>query len=80
MRCCAEKALHKSDIETVILVNLRRIPLAKAVGADTLIAKVIAYNGKLLLNRPFGQRKNAVVARDAVSQAIGCFTSHSKKG
>ena len=48
-----QKALHKGIIKAVVLVNLRRVPFAEAVGADALIAQVFADDGKLLLDRPF---------------------------
>jgi len=44
-----KQPLNQRNIVSVSLVNLRGIPLAEAVGADTLIAKVVADNGKLLL-------------------------------
>ena len=65
-----QQALDKGDIITIILVNLRGIPLTEAVGADTLIAQVIAYNGKLLLNGALCDRKDNVGAPDAVAEAI----------
>ena len=54
----------------ICLVNLCRIPFAEAVGADPLEAKVIAYNSELLLNRPFRNRKHAVIALDAIAQTV----------
>ena len=65
-----QKALDKRNVIAAFLVDFGGVPLAEAVGADPLKAQVIAHNGKLLLDCPFGQRKNAVIASDAVSQAI----------
>ena len=47
-----QKALDQGNVISVCLVNLRRIPLAEAVGADALIAQVITGDGKLLLVCP----------------------------
>ena len=36
-----KQSLHKGNVIAVIPVNLRCVPLAEAVGADTLIAEVV---------------------------------------
>ena len=64
-----QQALDKGDIITIILVNLRGIPLTEAVGADTLIAQIVAYNPKLFLYCPFCDWENQVIAPDAAAQA-----------
>ena len=65
-----QQPLHKGDIVTVILVNLRCVPLAEAVGADIGIVKIITDDCKLLLDCPFRDRKNALRAPDAVAQTV----------
>ena len=65
-----QKPLDKGYVITAILVNLRCIPLAEAVRADLFITKVIAYNRKLFLYRPFGDGKDSVGAGDAVPKAV----------
>ncbi len=54
----------------IVFVYLCGIPFAEAVGADTFIAQVFADDGKLLLDRPFRNRKNQVAALDAVAQTV----------
>lgn len=65
-----QQALDKGDIITIILVNLRGIPLAETVGADTLIAQIITDDGKLLLHRPFRNGEDNIGVADAVAQTI----------
>ena len=43
-----QEPLNKGNIIAVVFVYLCCIPLAEAVGADAIIAKVVADNGKLL--------------------------------
>ena len=62
--------LDKGNVKPIRLVNLRRVPLAEAVGADSLEAQVSTDDGELLLDRPFRNRKNQVVPLDAVSQTV----------
>ena len=45
--CCGgaavlQQSLNQDDVLAVVFVNLRGIPLAEAVGADALIAQVVA--------------------------------------
>ncbi len=76
-----QKALHKGNVITAILVNFCCIPLAEAVGANPLKAQIVTHKGKLFLYRPFGQGKNAVIATDPIAQALDgmintdCFSS-----
>ena len=65
-----QQPLHKGDIVTVILVNLRRIPLAEAVSAYVGIVKIITDDCKLLLDCPFRNGENALRAPDAVAQTV----------
>ena len=65
-----KKPLHKCYIVAIGIVDLRCVPFAEAVGTDTLVPQVIADNVKLLLHRPFCDRKHKVVPTDAVSQTV----------
>lgn len=53
-RCAAvlQESLNKGNVIAVVLVNLRRVPLAEAVSADSLIAQIIADASKDLLHFP----------------------------
>ena len=65
-----QKPLHQGNVITTVFVNLRSIPFAEAVSADPLEAQIIADDFQLLLDGSFGQRKNPLVAAEAVPQAI----------
>ena len=65
-----QEPLHKGDIITVILVNLGRVPLTEAVCANPIVAQVVADDGKLLLYRSFGNRKDKVFASNAATQTV----------
>ena len=65
-----QQPLHKGNIVTVILVNLRCVPLAEAVGAYVGIVKIITDDCKLLLDCPFRDGENALRAPDAVAQTV----------
>ena len=65
-----QQSLHKGNVITVILVNLRCVPLAEAVSAYVGIVKIITDDCKLLLDCPFRDRENALRAPDAVAQTI----------
>ena len=39
-----QEALGQGNILAIVLVNLRRIPLAETVGADALIAQTALYH------------------------------------
>ena len=65
-----KKPLHKCYIVAIGIVDLRCVPFAEAVGTDTLVPQVIADNVKLLLHRPFCDRKHKVVPADAVPQTV----------
>ena len=63
--CCAcaavlQKTLHKSNVIAIVSVNLCCVPFAETVGADSVKAQVIANDGKLLLNRPCGDREDQI--------------------
>ena len=64
-----KEPLHKCYIVAIGIVDLRCVPFAEAVGADTLIAQIVAYNPKLFLYCPFCDWENQVIAPDAAAQA-----------
>ena len=65
-----QKPLHKSNIVAVGLVNLRGVPLAETVCADTLKAQIVTNNVELLLYGSLGDRKNQLVPANTIPQAI----------
>lgn len=69
-RAMLQKPLDKGNIIAVCLVNLRGVPFAEAVCADTLIAQIIAHKAELLLYGPLGNGENQLVVADIVPQAI----------
>ena len=65
-----KEPLHQRYVKAVCVVDFRCVPLAEAVGTDTLVPQVIADNVKLLLHRPFCDGKHKVVPADAVPQTV----------
>ena len=65
-----KKPLHKCYIVAIGIVDLRCVPFAEAVGADTLNAQVVTYNMKLLLDCPFCNGENQVSSPDTISQTV----------
>ena len=65
-----QQPLHKGNIVAVVLVYLRCVPLAETVGADILIAQVVAYDCKLLLDGPLCYGEDALRAPDAIAQTV----------
>ena len=65
-----QKPLDQGNVIIIVFVNLCCVPLAEAVGADSLEAKVIADDGKLFLDCPFGDGEDAVIAPNAIAQTI----------
>ena len=65
-----QQTLDKGNVEAVVLVNLRGVPLAEAVSADALIAEVVTDAGKDLLNFPRRDGENQITVSDAISQAV----------
>ena len=59
-----QKPLDEGDVIAVVLVNLRGIPLAEAVGADALMAQVVANDCQLLLYGPLCDRKQEIYCRN----------------
>lgn len=54
----------------IVFVYLCGIPFAEAVGADTLIAKIVAHKGKLFLDCPFGDREQGFGASNGIAQNV----------
>ena len=48
-----QQPLHQRYVKAVCVVDFRCIPLAEAVGTDTLVPQVIAHDFQLLLDCPF---------------------------
>ena len=65
-----QQPLDKGDIVAVILVNLRGIPLAEAVGADVRVAQIITDNVELLPNGALGDREDIIGVADGIAQAV----------
>lgn len=65
-----QKPLHQGNIEAIGIVDLCCIPLAKAVGADSLEAQVITDNMQLLLNGPFCNGEHQFCAPNVVAQTV----------
>ena len=65
-----QQPLHKGDIVTVILVNLRCVPLAEAVRADTVIAQMVTDKLKLPLYGSLCDGEYPGCAADLVTQAV----------
>ena len=73
-----QQPLHKGNIVTVILVNLRCVPLAEAVSAYIGIVKIITDDCKLLLDCPFRDRENALRAPDFEDDTEGLLSKDLK--
>ena len=65
-----QEPLYQGDVISAVLINFGGIPLSEAVGADALIAKVVADDVKLLLDRTFCHRKNGGGSLDAITQTV----------
>lgn len=65
-----QQSLNQRNVETVIVVDLRRIPLAETVGADPFQIQIITHDFQLLLDGSFSDREDQVVPADAISQAV----------
>ena len=63
-----QEPLHKRNIVTVALIDFRRIPFPEAMCADALIAEIIAYKRKLLLNCPLRDREDKLIRFNAAAQ------------
>ena len=72
-RCSAavlQQSLNQDDVVTVGLVDLGSVPLAETVGADAVIAQVVADNVQLRLNHPLCNGKDGLCPSDAIAQAV----------
>ena len=65
-----QQPLDKGNVEPVFVVDFRGVPLAEAVGADALIAQIVAHDFQLLLDCPFRNGENQFIAPDAVAQTV----------
>ena len=65
-----QQTLDKGNIIPVVLVDLGGIPLPEAVGADALIAQIIAYDFQFLLYCSCGEGEDELVSANAISQAV----------
>ena len=65
-----QKPLDEGNVAVVVLIDFRRVPLPEAVGADALIAKVVADVGEVLLHSPCRERKHPLVRAEALAQAV----------
>ena len=65
-----QQSLDKGNVETVIVVDFRCVPLTEAVGADAINVQIVADDFQLLLDCPFRNRENQFIAPDAVAQTV----------
>ena len=83
-RCGAvlREPLDKGNVKAVVAVNLGGVPFPKAVGADSLIAQILANNRKLLLNHARGDGKHLFCRTDPIPQTIvfDVLLDHQRNG
>lgn len=65
-----QQPLNKGYVVAIGLVYLRGVPLAKAVGADSLKTQVLAHDMELLLYGPLGDGEYQGISVYTVAQAI----------
>ena len=65
-----QKPLYQSNVISAVLVNFGGIPFPEAVGADALIAQIIADDVKLFLYGSFCYWEDGDGALDAIPQTI----------
>ena len=65
-----QEPLYKGNIISAVLVDLCGIPFSEAVGADILIAQIVADDPKLLLNHSLCDRKDGIHPPNAIAQAV----------
>ena len=75
-----QEPLNKGDVIAIVLIDFCCVPLAEAVGADTLISKVVADNGELLLYCPLCDGEDMLIALDGVSQTVVFYVLSNHKG
>lgn len=69
-----KQPLNQGNIIAIGLIDLRGIPFAEAVSADTLKAQIVADQFQLLLDGSFGDGENQIPAADTVPQAVNMLT------
>ena len=65
-----QEALYQDNVIAIGLVDLCGVPLAEAVGADTVIAQVIADDMQLLLDRALCDGEYNLLASNPMTQAV----------
>lgn len=65
-----QELLDQRNVIAAVSVDLCRIVLAKAVGADTLDFQIVADELQLLLNRSLCQREDSCIGKNPVIKAI----------
>lgn len=65
-----QQSLDKGNVEPVFVVDFRCIPLAEAVGTDAINVQIVAHDFQLLLDCPFRNGENQLIAPDAVAQTV----------
>lgn len=65
-----QEPLYQGNIISVLFVNLRGVPFAEAVGADAVIAQVVADYAELLLHGSFCEREYPISEPDAVPETV----------
>jgi len=77
-----QQSLNQDNIIAIGLVDLCGIPFSEAVGADILIAQIIADDPKLLLDRALRDWKDDVRSSDTVAQAVvlDVLVEHQRDG
>ena len=77
-----EQLLDKDDITAVGLVDLRGVPLPEAVGADVLIAQIVAHQPQLFLDGTLCDGKHPFVPADSVAEAVifHVLPNHQRNG
>lgn len=77
-----KEPLHQRYVKAVCIVDFRCVPLAEAVGTDTLVPQIIADNVKLLLDCPLRDGEDAFRAPDAIAQTVvlNVLLNHKRHG
>ena len=65
-----QQSLDKGNVEPVIVVDFRCVPLSETVGADAIVAQIVAHDFQLLLDCPFRNGENQFITPDAVAQTV----------
>ena len=62
-----QQSLNQDDVVTVGLVDLGSVPLAETVGADALVAQVVADDVQLFLDHPLCNGKDGLCPANAIA-------------